>query len=97
MRGGGRWTRGDGMQAIPGLARQRGTVTRARKAARPSYARQGSGAGSFVAGARMALLAGGTGFFAGEVDELDFFKVALTAVDLDAIRGTKTAGKCRYY
>ena len=39
----------------------------------------------------------GTGFFAGEVDELDYFKTALTAVDLDAIKGTKTAGKCRYY
>jgi hypothetical protein len=39
----------------------------------------------------------GTGFFAGEVDELDFFKAALTAVELDSISGTKTAGKCRYY
>jgi hypothetical protein len=38
----------------------------------------------------------GTQFFAGEVDELDFFKTALTALDLDQLSGPKTAGMCPY-
>lgn len=37
------------------------------------------------------------GYFRGEIDELQFFKVPLSALDLDGIRSHKTAGMCRYY